>query len=118
MGGGKRELSAANFSLLTNKEVLGIVDGSSGNAQVAQSKTTRVWRALGSDGATVYAALFNVGASKAAVSASFEALQVPNAGSASCGVRDVWTGGDMGAAKNKVTASVNKHGVALLALTC
>ena len=45
-------------------------------------------------------------------------LQVPNPGSASCGVRDVWTGEKMGTAKNKVAASVNKHGVALLALTC
>ena len=117
-GGDMRRMDNFTLTLLTNKEVLGIVDDSSGNAQVSQSKTTRVWRALSSDGATVYAALFNVGADETTVSASFEALQVPNPGSASCGVRDVWTGEKMGTAKNKVAASVNKHGVALLALTC
>ena len=110
-------LDAFTLSLLTNAEVLRIVDGSSGNAQVVQSNTTRVWRALGDDGATVYAALFNVGGAPARVSASLEVLRVPGASaSTSCRVRDVWAGTSNGTATDDVSAQVSSHGVALLAL--
>lgn len=83
-------LTAADFALLTNREVLAITDNTSHNRQVSATKDTYVWAADSADGNHIYVALFNIGTQPVTVSATFEQLGV-NSKAHTCDVHDVWT---------------------------
>jgi len=114
-GGDMRMMDNFTLSLITNEEVLAIDSSSSQNEQVAETATSRTWKALGADGVTVYAAVFNVGSQLATLSISFSDLGL--ASGVTCTIKDVWTQQQVGQATGTVSASVNSHGTRLLSLS-
>jgi hypothetical protein len=108
-GGDPLSLDDATLSLLTNEEVLAVLNGSSGNSQLSRTEDSVVWVADAGDGGK-YVALFNVGDGgtvKIAVELAALGLNGP------CRVRDMWAREDLPAAEGALAASVPEHGAAL-----
>ena len=124
-GGAAIDLDDFTLSLLGNAEVLRINDDSTHNRRVASTDTTNVWAATlghvpnrGTDKNTTYAALFNTGSVASTVTASFDDLGLPTAGS--CTATDLWGVAPPSTWKQTgraIVAEVGATAVLLLALT-
>jgi hypothetical protein len=102
MGGGQRDLTAANFTLLTNREVLAVQEESAANAPVPcvgpnPGGHNIAWTAVSTEEVpTRYLALFNVGPAQedSPIAVLFSDLNLTSA--KSCAVRDLWGQKDIG----------------------
>lgn len=93
-------------SLLTNREVIALNQGSTPPARpVTASGDRQVWSAKNTDGSHTVA-LFNLGDSPAAVTADWSTLGFSGRGK----VRDLWNHEDLGTYKDKLTQTLPAHG--------
>ncbi|MFJ2652004.1 alpha-galactosidase D [Streptomyces sp. NPDC087420] len=100
-------------SLLTNKDVLAINQGSTPPARpVTATGDQQVWSAKNADGSYTVA-LFNLADTSAAVTADWQSLGFTGQGK----VRDVWNKEDLGTFKDKVTQALPAHGSRLFTVT-
>jgi hypothetical protein len=100
------KLDSYGVSLLTNQEVIAVDQNDSPVARpVTPVGDQQVWAAKNSDGSYTVA-LFNLGASPAAVTANWASFGFT--GNAS--VRDLWNKENLGAYKNKITEALPAHG--------
>ncbi|MEU1369110.1 CBM35 domain-containing protein [Streptomyces sp. NPDC005803] len=100
-------------SLLTNKDVIAINQGSAPPARpITATGSQQVWAAKNADGSYTVA-LFNLGDTSAAVTADWQSLGFTGHGK----VRDVWNQDDLGTFKDKVTQALPAHGSRLLTVT-
>ncbi|MFC5923970.1 alpha-galactosidase D [Micromonospora vulcania] len=99
-------LDEYGLSLLTNREVIAIDQNGGAPARpVTPVGDQQVWGAKNPDGSYTVA-LFNLGDAPASVTAHWASFGFT--GNAS--VRDVWNGRNLGATKNKITATLPAHG--------
>ena len=75
MGGEMRDNDQWTLDLLTNEEVLRVLNHTSGGEQIFRTEEKVAWKSVDEDG-SVYAALFNIGDEEAEVSVSFEELEL------------------------------------------
>jgi hypothetical protein len=100
------KLDSYGVSLLTNQEVIAVDQNDSPVARpVTPVGDQQVWAAKNSDGSYTVA-LFNLGASPAAVTANWASFGFT--GNAS--VRDLWNKQNLGTYKNKITEALPAHG--------
>jgi alpha-galactosidase len=102
------------ISLLQNKEVLAVDQGSSENRQVYRNDSDAVWIARDSMPGTRYVALFNLGTKSRTVHFNF--TPVPDL-QGQYKVRDLWRQNDVGVAQDHLSATIGPHGAILFKLT-
>ena len=112
MGGEMRDNDQWTLDLLTNEEVLRVLNHTSGGEQIFRTEEKVAWKSVDEDG-SVYAALFNIGDEEAEVSVSFEELEL----SGKKTLRDLWKKADLGEAEEKVSAVIPPHGAVLYKLS-
>jgi hypothetical protein len=113
MGGDLRHLDAPTLKLLTNREVLAVNQASTDNQPHFELDGTRIWSARDANRRDHYLALFNTTGKTKDVSFKLSRLGFD----AVSGVRDLWTGTELGLATGFVTATLPSHGAALYRLT-
>lgn len=86
-GGDLASADAATLALLTNREVLGVNQSSSGNRQVWERDSVRVWLADAPDGKNKFAAVFNLGDAAEKIHLDWKELEIQLTNPA---VRDLW----------------------------
>ncbi len=112
MGGDLRYLDAPTLALLTNRDVLALDQTSTDNRPHFEADGARIWSARDNKSGDRYLALFNVTAKPKDVG-----LPLARLGLASVpGVRDLWTGRELGPATGRVAATLPPHGSALYRL--
>jgi len=109
MGGDLPGNDAFTLSLLTNPEVLGVNQHSTGNRPVLVDTEQAVWIAQPESGPGYYVAVFNPGDSSRTYNYAWKELSL-NAGSYR--VRDLWRHEDLGSAAS-LTATLPGHGAGL-----
>jgi len=109
MGGDLRHLDAPTLALLTNREVLAVNQSSIENQPHFELDGTRIWTARPEQGGDHYVALFNTTAKPKQVSLKLDRIGM----SATSGVRDLWTGKELGPANGAVSAMLPAHGAGL-----
>eukprot|EP00415_Alexandrium_ostenfeldii_P000625 UN0625 len=108
-------LTADDFALMTNPEVLDVQELSSKNRQVFRSDGVVVWAASG-PGESTYIALMNTGESAASVNVSFADLGIGE--DSTCQARDLWDHLDKEMILGSVIRSVpGRNGAFLLKLS-
>ncbi|MGL4337448.1 MAG: glycoside hydrolase family 27 protein [Turicibacter sp.] len=100
------------LSLLTNVEVLRVLNHSHSAKQLYRRGNHVVWTSVGECGAR-YLALFNLGLEVTAVSVSLQELQLEGV----FNVRDLWAKEDILITSDTITMRVQSHGTRLLKLT-
>lgn len=113
LGGDVTALSDFETGLITNEQLLDIDQNSSDCRQVSSSAGSIVYFAEQPAKHLKYVALFNVSDAGRQIACSLE--QVGIAGL--CGVREVWSGRDLGICSGEISAEVPAHGAALFELT-
>lgn len=113
MGGDLRHLDAPTLALLTNREVLEVDQRSTDNRPHFEADGTRMWSARDPDGPDRFVALFNTRDKEREVRFPLARLGVD----AVAGVRELWTGEELGPATDAVVATLPAHGSALFRLT-
>ena len=111
MGGEMRD-NEWTLDLLTNEEVLRVLNHTSGGEQIYRTDEKVAWKSVDEDG-SVYAALFNIGDEEAEVSVTFEELEL----SGKKKLRDLWQKADLGDAEEKISAVIPPHGAMLYKLS-
>lgn len=111
MGGEMRDNDEWTLSLLTNEEVLRVLNHSSGAEQVMRDEEKAAWMSRDEDGA-VYVALFNLSEKPSTVKVQLEELGCEG----SFRVRDLWNHKDLGETTAEVSAELLPHGAALYRL--
>ncbi|MEU9882302.1 alpha-galactosidase D [Streptomyces phaeochromogenes] len=107
------KLDSYGVSLLTNREVIALNQGSTPPARpVTPSDPQQVWAAKNADGSYTVA-LFNLADAPAAVTADWATLGFTG----NAGVRDLWNRENLGTHKNKVTQALPAHGSRLFTVT-
>ncbi len=107
------KLDSYGVSLLTNREVIALNQGSTPPARpVTPSDPQQVWAAKNADGSYTVA-LFNLADAPAAVTADWSTLGFTGKAS----VRDLWNRENLGTHKNKVTQALPAHGSRLFTVT-
>ncbi|MGW3940292.1 alpha-galactosidase D [Streptomyces phaeochromogenes] len=107
------KLDSYGVSLLTNREVIALNQGSTPPARpVTPSDPQQVWAAKNTDGSYTVA-LFNLADSPAAVTADWSTLGFTGKAS----VRDLWNRENLGTHTNKVTQALPAHGSRLFTVT-
>lgn len=111
MGGDLPTTAPETIALLTNPEVLAVLNNSSGARQVLEADGVIAWTAQGEDG-QAYVAVFNVADSARTVRLPWEqvGLQPP------AHVRDLWTRADR-RAEPELTVDLPAHGSAVFAVS-
>ena len=112
MGGEMRDNDQWTLDLLTNEEVLRVLNHTSGGEQIYRTDEKVAWKSVDEDG-SVYAALFNIGDEEAEVSVTFEELEL----SGKKKLRDLWQKADLGDAEEKISAVIPPHGAMLYKLS-
>jgi alpha-galactosidase len=112
MGGEMRDNDQWTLDLLTNEEVLRVLNHTSGGEQIYRTDEKAAWKSVDEDG-SVYAALFNIGDEEAEVSVTFEELEL----SGKKKLRDLWQKADLGDAEEKISAVIPPHGAMLYKLS-
>ena len=112
MGGEMRDNDQWTLDLLTNEEVLRVLNHTSGGEQIYRTDEKAAWKSVDEDG-SVYAALFNIGDEEAEVSVTFEELEL----SGKKKLRDLWQKADLGDAEEKMSAVIPPHGAMLYKLS-
>ncbi|MFJ8112099.1 alpha-galactosidase D [Streptomyces sp. NPDC096132] len=106
-------LDSYGLSLLTNREVIAINQGSAPPAEpVTASDPQQVWAAKNPDG-TYTVALFNLSDAPASVTANWPTLGFQGKAS----VRDVWNKEELGSYPDKITQALPAHGSRLFTVT-
>ncbi|WP_432189190.1 alpha-galactosidase D [Streptomyces sp. Tue6028] len=106
-------LDAYGVSLLTNREVIAVNQGSTPPARpVTPSDAQQVWAAKNADGSYTVA-LFNLADEPAAVTAHWASLGLTGKAT----VRDLWNHENLGTYKDKVTQALPAHGSRLFTVT-
>ncbi|MCX4878507.1 carbohydrate-binding protein [Streptomyces sp. NBC_00847] len=106
-------LDSYGLSLLTNKEVIAVNQGTTPPARpLTPSDPQQVWAAKNPDGSYTVA-LFNLAGSPATVSASWASLGFTG----KAAVRDLWNHENLGTHKDKVTQALPAHGSRLFTVT-
>ncbi|MFE5022894.1 alpha-galactosidase D [Streptomyces sp. NPDC056656] len=107
------ELDSYGVSLLTNREVIALNQGSTPPARpVTPSDPQQVWAAKNANGSYTVA-LFNLSDAPASVTADWTSLGFTGR----AGVRDLWNHENLGTYKNKVTQALPAHGSRLFTVT-
>ncbi|MFE7013492.1 alpha-galactosidase D [Streptomyces sp. NPDC057651] len=107
------ELDSYGVSLLTNREVIALNQGSTPPARpVTPSDAQQVWAARNANGGYTVA-LFNLSDAPASVTADWSALGFTG----KAGVRDLWNHENLGTYRNKVTQALPAHGSRLFTVT-
>ncbi|WP_432178153.1 alpha-galactosidase D [Streptomyces sp. NBC_00063] len=107
------ELDSYGVSLLTNREVIALNQGSTPPARpVTPSDAQQVWAARNANGSYTVA-LFNLSDAPASVTADWSALGFTG----KAGVRDLWNHENLGTYRNKVTQALPAHGSRLFTVT-
>ncbi|MFE7156646.1 alpha-galactosidase D [Streptomyces sp. NPDC057636] len=107
------ELDSYGVSLLTNREVIALNQGSAPPARpVTPSDPQQVWAARNANGSYTVA-LFNLSDAPASVTADWSALGFTG----KAGVRDLWNHENLGTYRNKVTQALPAHGSRLFTVT-
>ena len=112
MGGEMRDNDQWTLDLLTNEEVLRVLNHTSSGEQIYRTDEKAAWKSVDEDG-SVYAALFNIGDEEAEVSVTFEELEL----SGKKKLRDLWQKADLGDAEEKISAVIPPHGAMLYKLS-
>jgi alpha-galactosidase len=113
LGGDLTALSDFETGLITNGELLDIDQNSSGCRQASSDAGSIVYFAEQPAKHRKYVALFNVSDGSRQVKCSFGQMGIPG----SYGVREIWSGRDLGTCSGEISAEVAAHGVALFELT-
>jgi hypothetical protein len=113
MGGDLRKLDAATLALLTNREVIAVDQHSHDNQPHFLQDDMPVWTARAARDGQFYLAIFNI-ADKAPGTLRFPLARL---GLRSAGVRDLWTGRDLGRVEREIIATVPPHGAMLYGLS-
>ena len=113
MGGDLRHLDAATLALLTNRDVLAVDQASTGNRPHFVEDGMRVWTAIEPETGDTYLALFNLRGADREVAVRLDRLGLGPL----VGVRDLWTGRELGPAASRISAPLLAHGAALYRLT-
>lgn len=108
------KLDAADLPLLTDPEVLAVDQAGRPATPVSQATPQQVWFSRNPDGSYTVA-LFNLGATTAAVTADWSDLGLP-AGSTAA-VRDLWKRANLGRVTGGYTATLAPHASMLLRVT-
>ena len=111
IGAEMRDNDEFTLSLLQNRQVLRLIDHSSGAQQIFRNENEAAWCSRDDDG-SIYAALFNLSDEGRIVSASFEELEI----SGEYSVSELWSGIDTGTADNKISGEIPAHGAVLYKL--
>lgn len=114
-GGELRDNDEWTLSLLTNEEVLRVLNHSHSNRQLFRKEVEGGdhigWTAIDEDG-SCYLALFNTCDTESNVEAGFDQMNL----SGTCTVRDLWVHKDLGEVSNSIKMNVPPHGAKLLKL--
>lgn len=106
------------LSLLTNREVLGLMSDTHRAVQVERDETHAVWASYDTAGGAVTVALFNFQDAPAPVKVTLEdistALHIPAFTSGSYSLRDLWTGEETTAVSPAIELPAAAHGARLL----
>ncbi|MFI8228967.1 alpha-galactosidase D [Streptomyces sp. NPDC085900] len=106
-------LDSYGLSLLTNKEVIALVQGATPPARpITPSDPQQVWAAKNPDGSYTVA-LFNLAGSPAAVTAPWASLGFTG----KAAVRDLWNHENLGSFKDGITEALPAHGSRLFTVT-
>ena len=107
------KLDSYGLSLLTNKEVIALNQGSTPPARpITPSDAQQVWAAKNADGSYTVA-LFNLADKPSSVSANWASLGFTG----KAAVRDLWNHENLGTYKDKVTQALPAHGSRLFTVT-
>jgi len=112
LGGDVTALSDFETGLITNGELLDIDQNSSNCRQVSADAGSIVYFAEQPAKHRKYLALFNVSDGSRQISCSLEQAGVAGR----FGVREIWSGRDLGICGGEISAEVDAHGTALFAL--
>jgi hypothetical protein len=110
-GGEMRDNDEWTLNLITNEEVLSILNNSNSNKQVYRKDDKVVWTAKNDDG-DAYVALFNLTDKNSIVEFSLAELGLKTP----CNARDLWLHNDLGTINLKVFADVAPHSCKLYKL--
>jgi len=114
MGGDLRHLDAPTLALLTNRAILAVNQASSANRPHFVDDHAHIWSARPEEApGDRYLALFNIGENPSQAGIHLRDLDLPK----SVRVTDLWTGQDLGLMRDRVSATLPKHGAALYRLT-
>ncbi len=102
------------LSMLTNTEVLHVLNKSTDNRVILSKADRKIWAANDSETNDKYVALFNVSDDEAIdISLPLEKLGITS----ECTVRDLWAKEDLGKYSDSLSLLVNSHGAKLLKLS-
>jgi hypothetical protein len=107
------------LSLITNKEVLEVNQGSSNNKELFNNNELIAWIADNPKTGGKYLALFNARdpSGPAATDSSQISVNLSGLGlKTSCIIRDLWTGADLGRFRNEFSPYIHYHGAGLYRL--
>jgi alpha-galactosidase len=100
------------LNLLTNEEVLRILQASTDNHQLFQQGDQVAWLAKSSDSDSVYLALFNIGDQLTTIEVDLASVD----SASGYNVRDLWSKIDLGAFQGKYSQQLAPHAAALFRL--
>jgi len=108
-GGNLPDNDAFTLSLITNKNVLSVLNKSKNNKPVLNDTTKAIWTAEPTDKPGKYLAVFNKTEQKMPVSVDLSACGLPS----SCTITDLWTGKVLGKFSGTFAPDINAHGAGL-----
>ena len=111
-GGELRDNDEWTLSLMTNEEVLRVLNHTHSNKQLYRYGNSVAWTAKDEDG-SLYLALFNTDVKKATIETQLSKLGITG----SCKVRDLWKKEDVFVCENSIVADVPSHGARLFKLS-
>jgi len=101
------------LSLLTNKEVLAVLNHSTDNRPVFTDPAKAAWTADATGGKDKYLAVFNRTGQRAAIPVTLSALGITGP----CRIRNLWTGESAGTFSGTFAPEINGHGAGLYRLS-
>jgi alpha-galactosidase len=113
IGGNLPENRELELKLLTNDEVLDVNQQGKNPKQLLKTDSSMIWISEAPDGASIYAAMFNIGNNAATVAFDFALAGLKGKRT----VRDLWKKTDLGLFKNQFSQKINAHGSVLLKIS-
>ncbi len=102
------------LSMLTNEEVLHVLNKSTNNRVLLSKEDRKIWAADDSENGDKYVALFNISDNQP-VTINFPLEKIGITGE--CNIRDLWAKEDLEKCSDTLSISVNSHGARLLKLS-
>jgi hypothetical protein len=120
-GGDLPSNDSATLALITNKEVIRVLQRSTGNKQLFRKNDLAAWTAKDASTGDTYLALFNA-QDKPATAGALQQVEVPvvlkELGiTTSCNITDLWTGKMLGTFTGRFAPGINYHGAGLYKLS-